>query len=278
MNYNNFAKCIFLTFVAVVLVACAASLKTPSAPTQDAAAVVDSGTDSEVLDLTDAGILGTSSTSLDASTDVSHEAGLSEADIKFPFVEYVFNAMKEWVPPISQCYWDPDKTKYQKCIDDVEEHHSLVAQTIVDVVTDPSVTLPIAGNNNKVKSALLMASIAKDESHYSKKVDECVVKGDHGASIGLWQTLVLDWPTRSAICKDRNFALRYAIKVVNTSFDICKGHPFQDKLTTYACGFCSEPTASEEKKHKAWTFGQQDSRRKTNRAIDYLKVHPFEFQ
>lgn len=282
MNYNNFVKCLFLAFMlAVVTIACVADLPPITPPPLNKG---DASSDVEIVDFTDAGILGVSYTT-DASVDSSSDASDAAVsiDMKPAFVEYVFNAMREWVPASSQCFrncFTPGcvDSKYQQCFDDVETHHSVVAQTIVDVITEPDIKLPVVGTNNKVKSALLMASIAKDESGYRQKVDDCTIKGDHGASVGLWQTMVFDWATRHSICTDRSFALRYAIKVVNISFDTCKYRPFQDKLITYACGFCDEPPASEQRRHSAWSFGLQDSRRKTNRAMDYLKAHPFEYQ
>lgn len=184
----------------------------------------------------------------------------SVVDDNAAFIEYIFTAMKSWVPPTSQCFWNPNKTKYQSCIDDATNHYHEVAQTIVEVVSEPDIQLPFTGHNTKVKTALLMASIASTESRFEKKVDSCQKVGDNGLAFGLWQT----HSGRAATCKDRASALKIAIKIVNESFDYCKRWPLRDKLAAYASGSCSN------------SRGIWHSRRKINRAINYLKDHPFE--
>lgn len=185
---------------------------------------------------------------------------VSIVDTKTAFVDYIFTAMKSWVAPQSQCYWNPNKTKYQACVDNATKHYHDIAQTIVEVVSEPDIKLPFVDHDAKVETALLMASIASTESRFEKKVDLCQKVGDNGLAFGLWQT----HSGRRATCKDRASALRIAINIVNESFDYCKHWPLRDKLAAYASGSCSN-------KRGIW-----HSRRKINRATSYLKDHPFE--
>jgi len=222
----------------------------------DSALILDSGvSDSDVVDasVADATVSSDTDASVDAGTVVDNTA----------FINYIWTAMKVWVPLANQCLWDPNKDKYQKCLDDADKHYQEIATTIVEVISEPGIRLPITNVNNLVKSALLMTSIASTESRYEKKVDTCEKSGDRGLAFGLWQTQIPYCP-KSVTCSNRAAALRCAIKLVNQSFDACKNYPLADRLSVYAAGTCNH------------TRGVWHSRRKVNRAIDYLKAHPYE--
>ena len=255
MKRITIAKFASVILLVPAMYACA-TCRPPTVPEVDATATLEVDAGVAVADAQEA--------ACDAALDVSAVDASSDAAVVVdtePFIEYTFTAMKEWVPPISQCYWSPNKDKYQACQDAIAAHHRDIAKTIVEVMTDPTTALPIAGDNNQVKSALLMASIASYESHFSKNADTCTGNGvgDYGISFGLWQTQT----PRSTTCNNRASALRHAIRIVNISFEYCKQYPLRDRLAAYACGRCD--------------CGQVDSEKKFNRAMKYLEKHPFTF-
>ena len=250
MKRITFAKLASVALLVPAMYACA-TCRPPIVPERDATAPVE---------VEDAGVaIADAQVASDVEVDAVVDAAVV-VDIE-PFIDYVFTAMKEWVPPISQCYWSPDKDKYQACQDGIAAHHQDIAKTIVQVITDPLTRLPITGDNPMVKSALLMASIASYESHFARNADACTGNGvgDNGISFGLWQTQT----PRSTTCNNRASALRQAIKIVNISFDYCKNSPLRDRLAAYACGRCD--------------CGQADSEKKMGRAMRYLAKHPFTY-
>lgn len=170
---------------------------------------------------------------------------------------YILAAMISWVPlnEGGVCYWPVS----QACLDRANKHYQEIAKDIAEVVYEPNIKLPFIGDNIKVKTALLMASIASTESQFHQNVDDCHVVGDHGVSFGLWQTQ----SPRAITCNDRKQALRIAITMVNQSLDACKNLPLVERLSVYASGSCNNER------------GKWHSRRKFNRAINYLKDHPF---
>lgn len=265
MNYST------LTKFAIVVGMHACCMGRPKLPNQDATtggsdASDASQTSSDAFVMADGGSdSGLADVVLDVAVDGGDVSDAAPTVVDNTlFIDYMWTAMKEWVPVSRQCYWNPDKAKYQKCLDDADIFYREIAATIVEVIQEP-LRLPITGDNSRVKSALLMASIASTESRFEKKVDTCQKIGDDGASFGLWQTMLI-WPgapTRFVICHDRKAALRYAISIVNGSFDACKNSPLRDRLSVYASGSCNNPK------------GIWHSRRKINRAIDYLAAHPF---
>jgi hypothetical protein len=147
---------------------------------------------------------------------------------------WLVGAMMAWVPPLH----DVDRTRYEA-----------IAHDLVAVAFDEKEAPAFTGDTGRAKTALLMASIASFESQYRADVDDGRVTGDHGRSYCLMQVQVYGktaegWTGRDLVT-DRTKCFRAALRAIRTSFDWCKDHALEDRLSGYTSGSCrdGEPLA-----------------------------------
>lgn len=168
-------------------------------------------------------------------------------------VLYLTAAMASWVPMTDHGY-------YEK-LEDTQARYSAIATTIAVAVLDENQT-PIFNDEddqiNRVKTGLLLASIAGYESFYKKDVDSCKVGGDNGLAWGIWQT----HSNKKKTCEDRRAAVSIAMDMIHNSFNHCRNRNINDRLSVYTDGTC----------HTNW----RRSRSRVERALSWHKKHKAE--
>jgi hypothetical protein len=142
---------------------------------------------------------------------------------------WLVGAMISWVPPAH----DADRVRYES-----------IAQDLVSVVYDSSEQPAFTGPDGRAKTALLMASIASFESGYRADVDDGRTTGDHGRSYCLMQIQVFGRTTEGwtghDLVADRKKCFRAALQRIRYSFQWCKSHAIEDRLSGYTTGLCRD--------------------------------------
>ena len=142
---------------------------------------------------------------------------------------WLVGAMISWVPPRH----DADRVRYES-----------IARDLVTVVYDDAEQPIFAGDAGRAKTVLLMASIASFESGYRADVDDGRTTGDHGRSFCLMQVQVFgrtsEGYTGHDLVADRKKCFRAALHRVRYSFEWCKSHALEDRLSGYTSGTCRD--------------------------------------
>jgi hypothetical protein len=178
-------------------------------------------------------------------------------------VTYLFAAMVAFVPLSQHAYYE--KTA------DTEARYAAIAADVAELALDETEAPVFKGELGRVKTALLMTSIASYESHFDARTDRGISvragDNDNGKAVGLWQThlyppLLPEGWTRAELAADRKKAARYALRMVRESFRICSRHPVAELLGWYAVGGngCSSSAKAESR---------------VQRAMRWLEGHPF---
>ena len=98
-------------------------------------------------------------------------------------------------------------------------------------VAQAAVAAPFPGNDGWREAAATLLVMGLQESHF---IPDSI--GDHGASIGMWQIN----PDTAGVSKDDlldyDSAAHVAIRLIHTSFLICKKRPLEERLGWYALG------------------------------------------
>lgn len=179
--------------------------------------------------------------------------------MKVALIAWVAGAMLRWVLPETQ--HEAERARYEQ-----------IASDAVEVAFDPAEPPIFAGPGGRVRTAVLMLSIASYESAFAKDVEEGKRRGDMGASwchmqinLGVGR-IVLEgdewrWPTKpdegfsgSDLVRDRQLCFRVGLHMMRHSYKRCRN------LSIYTSGKCQqdEPKAGARMK----------------RSIDMLKKYP----
>lgn len=165
---------------------------------------------------------------------------------------YIFAAMIFWVPVSDHSYYEkPEIT--------IARYHDIatsIAESALDSEQDPLFT----EEDGRIKTALLLASVASSEGFFREDIDSCKKGGDNGLAWGLWQTHA----SKKLVCSSRKEAIGIALKMMRQSFVSCKNLSVLDRMSVYTDGQC----------HSNW----KRSRFKMSRAINYLNTHKLEIE
>ena len=129
-----------------------------------------------------------------------------------------------------------------------------IAETIATIALEEPPVFDGDEGTARVRTALLLASIASYESHYAARVDDCRVS--RGGALGLWQTVA----PRAKVCTSRVSAAHLALAMVRQSFTVCAKYEELDRLGFYTDGVC----------HRDW--GR--SRWRVGRAVRWWRKFP----
>lgn len=164
---------------------------------------------------------------------------------------YILAAMISWVPLNQHNHLEEEEVTSQRYHD--------IAETIAEVSLDPTLEPLFEGEDGRVKTALLLASVASSESNFQNDVDTCHRGGDLGLAWGLWQTHA----PKILVCSDRKVAVKIALEMMRYSFQHCHHLALDDRMSIYTDGKC----------HKNW----RRSKFKVNRAISYINSNSFQY-
>lgn len=141
-----------------------------------------------------------------------------------PLASFVLAAMMAWVPVTDHSYYEAE--------DKTQARYEEIAQVIEEVALDPAHLPLFDGEDGRIKTALLLASIASTESFYARDAVTCKKSGDNGLAWGPWQT----HSGKKRTCSSLIVAAGIAYEMIKTSFDACKGYQLIDRLTLYTSG------------------------------------------
>jgi hypothetical protein len=171
-----------------------------------------------------------------------------------PLATYIFSAMISWVPLSNHIFTG-------ESVENITARYELIAETVEKTALDPNREPLIVGEDGRIKTALLLASIASFESQYGRDVVSCKRVGDNGVAYGPWQTHIYNKNEAKKDCTDLNVMISLAYDMIRSSFDHCQGVVLADKLTIYTSGGrCTHERG-------------QASRYRVNRAMYYYSQH-----
>lgn len=165
---------------------------------------------------------------------------------------YLLSAMISWVPLKDHSYYEKEDVTLLR--------YSEIALAMADAALDEARTPVYDGDEGRIKTALLLASIGSSETGFEQLAVTCKRNGDDGIAFGPWQTHTNRYKT----CNHLNAAAGFALDIVETSFTWChqvnpKLGPL-DRLSGYTDGRCRE----------SW-----ESRKKISRALNWYAKNPF---
>lgn len=153
---------------------------------------------------------------------------------------YVLDAMVSWVPENVHSYYEKGS--------ETDARYVSIAIAVSETALDPNQEPVFDGDEGRVKTALLLASIASLESGYNKSVVNCKVTGDHGLALGPWQT----HSSRKKSCNGNlASAATVALDMSRQSFDACKYLPIPYRLSIYTTGKCCNNWHSNQRVSRA---------------------------
>jgi hypothetical protein len=152
-------------------------------------------------------------------------------------VSYLTAAILAWVPLHAHAPFESS--------DDVLARYDSIVRDAVSVAFDDAESSLFDGEDGRLRTALLMLSVASFESGFRKRVDEGLRRGDHGRSYCLMQIQVGDGTTREGwtghdLVTDRRLCFRAALHILHASLSACRKLAFEDRLSKYASGRCFE--------------------------------------
>jgi hypothetical protein len=174
---------------------------------------------------------------------------------------YLLLAMSAWIPTARHTYEKPAATeaRYADLAEDI---------AFVTLESDPL----FEGDGAVEKTGLLLASIASFESEYDGRTGSglSVIPGDndHGRAVGYFQTHVYEpWAgglTRAQLALSPRDQARVALRMMRTSFFVCRGQGVDNALAWYAEGgnTCGKTDG-----------GRAKSRHRVQRALAWYKEH-----
>lgn len=150
---------------------------------------------------------------------------------------YVLNAMMTWVPESNHSYYEKPAVTDARYIN--------IALAIAEVALDPNQEPFFDGEDGRLRTALVLASIASHESKFVADVVNCRRSGDHGLAWGPWQT----HSGKAKTCGDLKEAVSIALGMARHSILVCKaqGYPLLEQLSVYTNGHCTRSSSSRDR-------------------------------
>lgn len=148
---------------------------------------------------------------------------------------YLLDAMTAWIPKTKHSYYEKVSATEDRYID--------LAFAIAKVALDPNQEPLFDENDGRIKTALLLASIASYESQFNERVTNCYQPGDHGLAWGPFQT----HSNRKKTCSSFENATIIALGMARQSIKACKNFPILDRLSAYTNGHCVNNFASQQR-------------------------------
>jgi hypothetical protein len=167
-------------------------------------------------------------------------------------LSYLTAAMIAWIPLHAHAPFEAS--------DDVLSRYESIVRDVVEVAFDEGESPLYGGEDGRMRTALMMLSVASFESGYRKRVDEGQRRGDHGRSYCLMQIQVGNGTTREGwtgrdLVTDRRLCFRAALHILQDSLTACRRLAPQDRLSKYASGRCFENAeVSRTRVDRAWAW------------------------
>ena len=162
---------------------------------------------------------------------------------------YLLAAMAAWSPLALHHYAESESA--------TEARYQAIAQAIADVALDPSEAPLFAGADGRVRTAVLLASIASLESGFRADIATCHTNGDHGRAWGLFQSE----KSQRRACASVTSAAHLALEQIRQSFKACEQNDPDTWLAFYCAGSCGK--------------GLWLARNRWRRAAEWMRAHPW---
>lgn len=121
------------------------------------------------------------------------------------------------------------------------ERYKAIAADIAEVCQDPSESPVFDGSNGRLKTCILIASIARNESGFKASIDAGKERGDGGRSVGIMQ---VQHGQKGSInftldeLKDRKTNIRAGLKILR-AVKCNNGSNMDSMLRAYVSGSCT---------------------------------------
>lgn len=152
---------------------------------------------------------------------------------------YLFNAMTSWVPESQHSYYEKEAVTDARYMD--------IALAIAEVALDPNQEPLFDGDEGRVQTALVLASIASHESKFVSNIVNCQKSGDHGLAWGAFQT----HSNKARTCASLVDATTIALAMARNSLNHCQTMALPDRLSIYTNGQCRSSSASRARVNRA---------------------------
>jgi hypothetical protein len=139
-------------------------------------------------------------------------------------VSYLVAAMIAWVPLHAHAPLESPE--------DTLARYESIARDLATVALDDDEEPLFAGDDGRVQTALLMASVASYESSYGKTVCLMQIRVGGGVTREGW--------SGSDLVRDRTLCFRAGLHILHSSFGACHRLPVEDRMSAYATGHCFE--------------------------------------
>lgn len=148
---------------------------------------------------------------------------------------YVLTAMNSWVPESDHSYYEKPAI--------TDARYFSIAMAIAEVALDPNQEPLFQGDGGRVRTALVLASIASHESKFVSAVVNCRKAGDNGLAWGPYQT----HSGKIRTCKNLKDATAIALGMARHSMESCKKMPLLEQLSVYTNGHCTRSSFSRSR-------------------------------
>lgn len=159
---------------------------------------------------------------------------------------YLLGAANTFYPQSNHNFMEP------KSITEARYHQ--LAEDIAEVSLDPKVAPLFSGEDGRVKTGLLLVSLAYYESMFISDVMTCKKLGDHGQAFGPYQT----HRSPDTTCQGTVQASLVALDMIRESFQVCHSLKLEDRLSEYTDGnnwqSKSAHSRSENRMHTAMYY------------------------
>lgn len=214
-------------------------------------------------------------------------------------------ALHAWILGFMIAVAAPGRTTYyteaQESQAEAMARYDSIAQDLVDVVYDPATTPLFKGPDGRSRTVTILLSLALYESGFMKNVDQGVGKfarGDHGNSwcllqlnVGSGRTIrwnakfdravkytddpadIVEGFTGPEMVQDRKKCFIAGLRNLRSSFNSCRGLPFDQSLRAYGSGSCEKGgKASAVRMHTAMKFWDQSKAARTWSDDDIVQI------
>lgn len=132
----------------------------------------------------------------------------------------------------AKAFYPVSNHNYHEMSSITEARYERFSEDIAELVLDPSTEPLFAGVDGRVKTGLLLVSLASFESRFIGDVMSCKKLGDNGLAAGPFQS----HQNKTKVCSSYKGAALVAISMVRNSFHVCHNLTLDKQLSAYTDG------------------------------------------
>lgn len=170
---------------------------------------------------------------------------------KFMVVSWLVSMMLQWSPPERRNSYIPEA---KENLEDARARYTTIAEEFLSVAMSPDAPKLFGGKQGRLRTAMLMSTVALYESGYRRDVHLGIGKlgrGDHGRSWCLMQInvgtgtvpsknpTISSWKGADLVgIRNTSNCARAGLDMLDRSMRACSKLPLRDRLSAYTSGKC----------------------------------------